>query len=180
MAIPDRIASLMARTALVVVLAAVAATIVGPFIYFGGSMYLMWHRGYGDACDSRTLSEALSPSKQWIARARLISCSGVAGGQSADVVLVPNVLIPLAVRYRLVFNRNIESDTRQRGDRLTVHWIDDHSLELQGAPCPACQSQGHREPCDAECRVVNDVNGIAVSITSVEDPRERVRAGRSP
>jgi len=101
--IRDRIASLMAWAALVVVLAVIVVMVIGPFVDIGSSAYLIWHRGYGSACESRTLSETLSPSKQWIARARLISCGGVAGGQSADVVLLPNVAIPLASRYTINF-----------------------------------------------------------------------------
>lgn len=155
--------------ALVAVLAVIVAVVVGPFVYVGASMYLMWHRGYGTACDSRTLSEALSPSKQWIARARLVSCGGPAGGQSAEVVLVPNVRIPLAVRYTNVFFRDIESNTRQRGDRLTVRWVDEHTLELQDAPCPPCQIKDQNQPCDSECKVVNDVSGVTVSVASVEN-----------
>jgi hypothetical protein len=167
--IRDRVASLMARAALVVVLTVILVMVVGPFVDIGSSVYLMWHRGYGTACDSRTLSEALSPSQQWVARARLVSCGGVAGGQSAEVVLVPNVLIPLAVRYTNVFFRDIESGMRQHGDHLTVHWVDDHSLELQGVPCPPCQIKDHHESCDLECKVLSDVSGITVSITSVEN-----------
>jgi len=169
MTIRDRIASLMARTALVIVIAAVVGMIVGPFIYVGGTVYLRWHRGYGVDCDSRTLSEALSPSKQWVARALLVSCGGVPGSQAAEVILVPNVIFQFAVRYTNVFFRDIEGGMRQHGDHLTVHWVDDHSLELQGAPCPQCQIKDQHERCDSECKVLSDVGGIAVSVTSVEN-----------
>lgn len=164
----DRIASLLAWAGLAVVLAVIAVMVVGPFADIGLSRYLIWHRGYGLACESRTLSEALSPSKEWIARARLVSCGGVSGGQSTDVVLIPNAAIPLAVRYTEVFSRDIESGMRQNGDRLTVHWLDDHSLALERVPCAPCQNMDHHQPCDSECRVLTDVSGIAVSVKSVE------------
>ncbi|MBV8538426.1 MAG: hypothetical protein JO128_22705 [Alphaproteobacteria bacterium] len=169
MRILERIASFMAWAVLAVSGVVMLAIFFGPVVDVGLSLYLVWHRGFGLACDSRTLSEAMSPSKQWIARARLVSCGGMAGGQFADVVLVPNVLIPLAVRYTTVFDRNMNSETRQRGDRLTVHWVDAHSLELQGAPCPTCQSQGHHEPCEAKCKIPDNASGIVVSIKSVEN-----------
>jgi hypothetical protein len=152
-----------------IVLAPFILVFVVPVVDTGVSAYLIWHRGFGLACTSQILAEAPSPSGRWLARARLVSCGGVPGSQSADVVLVPNVLIPLAVRYTTIFNRNIESNTRQRGDRLTVRWVDDHSLELQGVPCPPCQSQGHHEPCDGGCMVLSHVSGVAVSVTSVEN-----------
>ncbi len=152
-----------------IVLAPFILVFVVPFVSTGVSAYLVWHRGFGLECTSQILAETASPSGRWLARARLVSCGGVPGSQSADVVLVPNVLVPLAVRYTQVFSRDIESGMRQHGDRIAVRWVDDHSLELDGVPCPPCQSEGRHHPCDSECRMLNDVNGIAVSITSVEN-----------
>lgn len=123
MTVLNRVTSAMAWGALAIVGIVMVGLFVGPFIYVGSSVYLVWHRGYGLACDGRVLSEALSPSKQWIARARLVSCGGPAGGQSADVVLVPNVLIPLAVRYTTVLNRNIESNTRRGNAVIALPFI---------------------------------------------------------
>jgi len=45
-------------------------------------------------------------------------------------------------------------------------WKDDHSLELRGAQCEPCQALGYQHPCDSECGVINDVNGITVSLTN--------------
>jgi hypothetical protein len=163
MTILNRVAVLSAWAGLAAVVGVIAVMIVGPFVRAGLSVYLVWHRGYGVACAGHVLSEALSPSKRWLAKARLVSCGGVAGGQSVDVVLVPNVAIPLAVRYTEVFSRHIESGMRDRGDHLAVHWLDDHALELEGAPCVPCQSGSYpRRSCDWECRAASEVNGITI------------------
>jgi hypothetical protein len=164
----NRVGSWMMRGALIIVLIVIVAMVVGPFIDIGLSAYLIWHRGYGLACDGRILSEALSPAKQWFARVRLVSCGGVPGGQSTEVVLVPNVTIPLAVRYKLVFLRDTGSERRDPSDHLIVRWLDDHSLELQGIPCVPCQSRDYHLPCDSWCGLLYDVSGVTVSLKPIQ------------
>ena len=141
---------------------------VSPFVYVSLSMYWQWHRGYGFACESETTAETFSPSRQWIAKTRIVSCGGLAGGRWIEAVLVPNAALPFLVQYRRVFVREIgsSSDVVPGGDRLSITWKDDHSLELRGALCEPCQSLGYQRPCDSQCGVINDVSGITVSLTN--------------
>lgn len=151
-----------------IIVACLAAPLVlifmSPFGYIGLSMYWQWHQGYGFACESKTLAEAESPSRQWIAKARIVTCSGLADGQWIEAVLVPNAIVPFLVQYERVFVDDITSRREAPpGNRLAPHWIDDHSLELRDLPCEPCQEKDSGKPCDSECRMLNDVNGIAVS-----------------
>ena len=139
---------------------------VSPFAYIGLSLYWKWHQGYGLACESETMSEAYSPSRRWIAKSRIVTCSGLADGQWVEAVLVPNAAVPFLARYKRVFVRDITSggEALPGGNRLTIRWIDDHSLELQGAHCLPCQSDDHRQPCDSRCGLLNAESGIAISL----------------
>jgi hypothetical protein len=171
--LPDRLSKRTRRVVVVCLAAALVApfafVVIGPFAYFGASAYLKWHHGYGVACTAETLAEAVSPSHRWIARTRLVSCGGVPGDQWVDAVLVPNVAVPFLTRYREVFAREIADGMPDGGDRLAVRWVNDHSLELHGAPCMPCQSVGYHRPCDPECRIINDVSGITVSLKPLQN-----------
>lgn len=155
----------MSRIAVACLAAPVVILVISPFAYIGLSMYWRWHQGYGFACESKTIAQAYSPARQWLAKARIVTCSGLAAGQWIEAVLVPNTVVPFLVWHRQVFVRDIASrgETSLGDDRLAVRWVDDHSLELRGVPCTPCQVIGDRDPCDSECRVINDVSGIAVS-----------------
>ncbi len=156
---------------LFLVVLAIAST--GPLVFIAidlaASKYWQWHAGYGFACDSKTIAEAISPSKRWIARTRHVYCSGFAsGGEWVEAVLIPNDLVPLFSRYRRVFSREFSSlyPLPKGSGTMTAMWIDDHSLELRTPPCaPSCHgTDEHSEPCDDFCRVTTETDGIAISV----------------
>ncbi len=131
------------------------AIVVLGFLFFAGSWYWQWHAGYGLACGSDTIAEAISPSKRWIARTRHVRCSDFAdGGEWVEAVLVPNDVVTLFSRYRRVFSRELEpkKPLPKGSDTATPTWIDGHSLELRTAPC------------DAPCVVTAETDGITISI----------------
>lgn|SRR5579883_2717172 len=138
-----------------------------PFAYVGLSLYWQWHQGYGLACESNTLAETYSPSRRWIAKARVVTCSGLADGQWVEAVLVPNAALPFLVQHRRVFVRDItRGELRPGDDRLSVRWIDDHSVELEGTPCSPCQSKDLS--CASRCGIVNEVSGVTISFKPTE------------
>jgi hypothetical protein len=93
--------------------------------------------GYGDACTTKTLGEASSPSKRWIAVTRWVECSPT-GGSAVQVVLKPaHPLIPSLSADKVVFDRELDN---RRGDNplqiyVRTRWEGDHALELETVPC---------------------------------------------
>lgn len=142
--------------------------VISPFAYFGLSEYWRYHTGHAPWCDTQTVSEVVSPSGRWIARVRLVACGALAGGPFIEAVLAPNTAVPFLARSHKVFVREFVDDMPE-SEQLAVHWIDDHSLELRGAPCKPCQTVAYRQPCDSQCRIINDVSGIAVSLKPAEN-----------
>lgn len=147
---------------------------VSPFAYVGLSLYWKWHQGYGLACESKTIAENRSPSGHWIAKTRIVTCGGPAGGQWIEAVLVPNAGVPFLVQYKRVFVRDIDNGHLVAGgDRLAMTWKDDHSLELRAVPCVPCRAQPGTaifpKLCDEECAVTDQVDGISVSLKPAEN-----------
>lgn len=175
----DRITVWLAWTAIGSATAPFILPVVAASIWLAVSIYLeLWRGHYGLGCSTHTISDAISPSGRWTARARRVHCFTIsrdpATNQWIQVVLISNDRPRVFARYREVFYRFLGDERPRDGGRIALKWNNDYALEIDTPPCePACEEADDRthllvptgiHPCDAECRSETRTVSVSVSI----------------
>jgi hypothetical protein len=179
----DRITLWLAWTAIGSATAPFVLPIVAVSAWLAISVYLeVWRSHYGLGCSAHTISDVLSPSGRWTARARRVHCFTIsrdpATNQWIQVVLISNDRPRVFARYREVFYRFLGDERPRDGGRIALKWTGDYALEIDTPPCePACERADNGtpllaptgiQPCDAECR--NETRAASVRV-SVKPPQ---------